>query len=395
MTNEKPVKEPFIRIVKREGVSLQKSLLINAIAILAALIVTSIFCAISSTRVNNPLEMFSSMFTGVFGSGRKIWNFLRDAMLLLGVSLALLPAFKMKFWNLGANGQIVISALVAFAFMRMGHTNGGSKFFIVLLACVCGVGAGIAWAVIPALFKAFFRTNETLFTLMMNYIAQGLVTVMITVWEPKGSGSLSPVDDYALFQLGNPQLLTIIVVALITVVMYFYLKQSKHGYELAIVGESQNTARYAGISVKMVTIRTLILSGAICGIIGVLLTASINHTVSISIHKNMGFTAIMTAWLANFNPLATIGTSFLIVFINVGMGEVRQNFGFTNDSIGNVALGLIYFCIIACQFFVNYKVIFRNHKTTMEEIHVITRGDPAAGAAKKTLFGKNKKGGDQ
>ena len=362
MTNEKTVKEPLIRIVKREGVSVGKNLLINASAIIIALLITSLFCSLSSTRVNNPLEMFSSMFTGVFGSSRKIWTFLRNAALLLGVSLALLPAFRMKFWNLGANGQIVIASLVAFAFMRYGHFNGGSKVVVMILATVCSIGAGILWAVIPAVFKAFFRTNETLFTLMMNYIAQGLVTVMITVWEPKGSGSLSPIDDYALFDIINPQFLTILVVAIITVIMYFYLTKSKHGYELSVVGESENTAKYAGINVKKVAIRTLVLSGAICGVIGLLLTASINHTVSTSIHKNMGFTAIMSAWLANFNPLVTIGTSFLIIFISTGMAEVRQNFGFTNDAIGNVALGLIYFFIIACQFFVNYKIVFRGHK---------------------------------
>lgn len=345
-----------------------KRILINACAILAALLITSIFCTLSSSRVNNPLEMFGSMFTGVFGSKRKIWSFLRDIALLLGVSLALLPAFKMKFWNLGANGQIVIACLVSFTFMRSGHVDGGSPFLIMFLATVCGIAAGIVWALIPALFKAFFRTNETLFTLMMNYIAQGLVTVMITVWEPKGSGSLSPVDDYALFEIGNPQILTILTVALITVVMFFYLTKSKHGYELSIVGESENTARYAGISVKKVMIRTLILSGAICGVIGVLLTASINHTVSVSIHKNMGFTAIMTAWLAGFNPLLTIGTSALIVFITMGMGEVRQNFGFTNDAIANVALGIIYFSIIACQFFMNYKIIVRGKSIDKEAI---------------------------
>ena len=358
MTNEKTVKEPLIRIVKREGVSVGKNLLINASAIIIALLITSLFCSLSSTRVNNPLEMFSSMFTGVFGSSRKIWTFLRNAALLLGVT----PAFRMKFWNLGANGQIVIASLVAFAFMRYGHFNGGSKVVVMILATVCSIGAGILWAVIPAVFKAFFRTNETLFTLMMNYIAQGLVTVMITVWEPKGSGSLSPIDDYALFDIINPQFLTILVVAIITVIMYFYLTKSKHGYELSVVGESENTARYAGINVKKVAIRTLVLSGTICGVIGLLLTASINHTVSTSIHKNMGFTAIMSAWLANFNPLVTIGTSFLIIFISTGMAEVRQNFGFTNDAIGNVALGLIYFFIIACQFFVNYKIVFRGHK---------------------------------
>ena len=366
MTNDKAVKEPLIRVVKREGVSIGKNLAINSIAILTALFLVSIFCAVYSTRTSNPFEMFAAMFTGAFETKRKFWNFLRDAALLLGVALALLPAFKMKFWNLGANGQIIIACLVAFAFMRLGHNTGANKLVIILSAIVLSVLAGIAWAVIPAIFKAFFRTNESLFTLMMNYIASGLVTVMITIWEPKGSGSLSPIDDYALIVLGNPQLLTILTVAIISVIVYFYLTKSKHGYELSIVGESENTARYAGISVRRVTIRTLVLSGAICGVIGLLLAGSINHNVSEVAHNNMGFTAIMAAWLANFNPLATIGTSFLIVFISTGMGQASQDFGFTSDAISKVALGFIYFFIIACQFFANYRIIFRGGKTVGE-----------------------------
>lgn len=363
MTKEKKVKEPLLHVVKRENLPLWKSLVIYAAAIMFAIILVSLFCAASSKDVNNPFEMFGSLFNGVFGTGRRIYLFVRSTMMLIGVSLALLPAFKMKYWNLGANGQILFAALITFSIMNWGYGENISRAIVVPMMIVFSILAGVVWAVIPAIFKAFFRTNETLFTLMMNYIALYLVTVMITVWAPTGSGSLSPIDEYGMptIAIGEQgfDILPIIIIAILAVVTYFYLTKSKHGYELSLVGESENTARYAGINVKRVAIRTLVLSGAICGIVGLLLSGSINHNVSESTHNNMGFTAIMTVWLANFNPLATLGTCALITFISTGMGQVQQDFGFTNNAITNVALGLIYFFIIACFFFINYKVVFR------------------------------------
>ena len=376
MTGNKTVHEPLFHVVKREDMSVGKKLLIYAAAFVGGLLLVSIFCALCSEDTNNPFEMFTSMFDGVFGTQRRFWVFLRDGALLLGVSLALLPAFRMKFWNLGANGQIVISCLVGYALMRWGEESGVSNAVVVILMIICCVGVGIIWAAIPAVFKAFFKTNETLFTLMLNYIAEGLVTVMITIWAPKGSGSLSPITEYGLPSIINAQFLPILVVTLLTVVMVFYLNKSKHGYELAVVGESENTAKYAGMNVKFITIRTLILSGAICGLIGLLLVGGINHSVNPTSHAGMGFTAIMTSWLANFNPLVTIVTSFLIIFISLGMGQVRQDFGFYNDAIANVALGIVYFFIIACHFFINYRLVFRSSKRPDEDSFIMNRKAP-------------------
>lgn len=363
MTESKTVREPLFHVVKRGSITVKKQLLIYAISIFAALLITSIFCVVSSEDESNPFAMFSAMFNGVFGTERRIWLFLRDTALLLGVSLAIVPAFKMKFWNLGANGQILISCFVCTACMF----NLGGKIsdgLLMPIMIVLSIAAGVIWAVIPAVFKAIFKTNESLFTLMMNYIAEGIVVVAITVWAPTGSGTLSPISDGEIPNLINPYLLTIIVVALITVFMTFYLNKSKHGYELSVVGESVNTARYVGINVKKVIIRTLALSGALCGIIGLILSGHINHTVNSTMHSNMGFTAIMTAWLAKFNPLVLIGTSALITFISQGMGQVRKDFGFYNDAIANVVLGIIYFFIIGCEFFIRYQLVFRKKAKT-------------------------------
>ncbi|MDY6367070.1 MAG: ABC transporter permease [Clostridia bacterium] len=359
MTDVKAVREPLFHVVKRSNIPVWKKLLYYAIAIVIALFLAALFCSASSD-VGDIGDFFKYLFQGVVGTETRIWLFARDGMLLLGVALALLPAFKMKFWNLGANGQIIISCLVSYAVMLyLGQRAGASNAVVIIVMIVAGIAVSILWAAIPAIFKAFFNTNETLFTLMMNYIAQGLVLVMIKVWSPSGSGSLDPISNYGLIDIGNVYLLTIIVVAVLTVFSYFYLNKSKHGYELSVVGESVNTAKYAGMNVKKIVIRTMILSGLICGIIGVLLTGNINHSVHSTMHGNMGFTAIIATWLAGFNPLITIGTCFLIVFISRGMSFVKVKFHFYDESIVNVVTGFIYFFIIACSFFISYKLIFK------------------------------------
>ena len=369
MAEVKAVREPLFHVVKRSNLPVWKKLLYYAIAIVVALFLAALFCSASSD-VGDMGDFFNYLFQGVVGTETRIWLFVRDGALLLGVALALLPAFKMKFWNLGANGQIVISCLVSYAVMLyLGQRGGLSNAVVIPVMIVASIAVSILWAVIPAIFKAFFNTNETLFTLMMNYIAQGLVLVMIKVWEPGGSGSLTPISqDFGLIDIGNVYLLTIIVVTVLTIFSYFYLNKSKHGYELSVVGESVNTAKYAGMNVKKIVIRTMVLSGLICGIIGLLLTGNINHSVHSTMHGNMGFTAIIATWLAQFNPLVTIGTCFLITFIARGMSFVKVKFHFYDESIVNVVTGFIYFFIIACSFFITYKLIFKKkHKNSVEE----------------------------
>ena len=366
-TTENKVKEPLFHIVKRDNMTVAKRILVYAIAIVVALFVTGIFCAVSNKEGKGLFDMFRSVFIRAFDTKSERWRFLRDVALLLGVSLAIVPAFKMKFWNLGANGQILIGCLATYACMFYGNKFEAQKWVINLLMIVTSIGMGIIWAVIPAIFKALFKTNESLFTLMMNYIATGLVSVFITVWYPKGSGSVKRVKAYALPEIINDYILTILIIVIIAVVITLYLKKSKIGFETSLVGESENTAKYVGINVKKVVIRTLIISGAICGIIGLLLTGAINYTVSEDMANNMGFTAIMTAWLAKFNPFVMIATCALINFVSNGMRQVRMDFGFYNDAISNVVLGVIYFFIIGCEFFISYKIVFRKKNKEVAE----------------------------
>ena len=356
--NNIKVNEPLFHIVKRGKMSTKKAVLIRAIAIIIGLVFTSILCSIMVGT--NPIRVLLSLFNGAFGSENKIWLLLRDTALLLTVGLALVPAFKMKFWNLGGNGQIMMGALVTIAIMRS-EIGVNNQALANVLMIVCAILVGALWAVIPAIFKAFFKTNESLFTLMMNYIAVGLVSYFINEWSTNGSGVLGLIYTGHLPKILNTHLLTIIVAVIITVIIYFYMKHSKHGYEISVVGESENTAKYTGINVKLVTIRTLAISGAICGLVGLLLSGSIDHSINEQTANNMGFTAIMVAWLGKFNPLIMILTSLLISFLTRGMAQFQGDFSYIirNKAIADIVVGIIYFVIIGCEFFITYKVVFK------------------------------------
>ncbi|MCQ2414073.1 MAG: ABC transporter permease [Clostridia bacterium] len=358
---KKEKKEPLFHIVRRTDISTKTKAVIYAIAILAGFLISSLICWAFGEDAT-PIDFFASMFTGAFGTKRLIWLLLQDMALLLGVSVALVPAFKMKFWNLGGNGQVLMGCLASiFCMFYFGDLN---NVILIPLMLVASLAAGVLWAAIPGIFKAYFDTNESLFTLMLNYIAQGLVAMFITIWVKSGSGVLSPLSAGNLPEIGgNRYILIIVVLFLLAGLMYCYLRYTKHGYELTVVGESPNTAKYIGINVKAVIIRTLILSGAIAGLVGFFLAAGINHTVSTASANNMGFTAIMTSWLAGFNPLLMFASCFFITFVNRGMQEVRMNFSFENDSISNIVVGIIYFCVIAVSFFITYQVVFRKNET--------------------------------
>ncbi len=348
--------EPLFHIVKRSNVSMKKAIAVRAIAIVVALLVAGLFIFIITKR--NPIEIYKQMFLGVFGSAHRITKALKSLAILLCISLAVTPAFKMKFWNCGAEGQALIGGLACAASM---FYLGGSvpKWLLVIVMIVTSILAGAIWAVIPALFKAKWNTNETLFTLMMNYVATSLVAFFIKCWAKDGSGILRPMTQYGLPQIANTDyLLSVIVVALLTVAIYIYMKYSKHGYEIAVVGESENTARYIGINVKNVIIRTMLLSGAICGLCGLLLVGGIDKTISTETVGGQGFTAIMVSWLGKFNPIFMILTSFLIVFLQVGTKQVSTSFRI-DTSLADITTAIILFFIIGCEFFINYELRFR------------------------------------
>ena len=350
----------MIQISKRGAVSRKRNIAIRLAAIALAIIVCAVITM--ATTGTDPLAVFSAFINGSFGSERKLWIFLQDTAILLIISLAVTPAFKMHCWNLGAEGQVLAGAMAAAACMvLLGDTVSNGA----LIACmvIASVVTGAVWAGIPALFKAKFNTNETLFTLMMNYVATQIVAYFCVKWEnPVGSCTIGVINAQNeagwLPQLGNKYLLVIMVAIIMTVLIYFYLNYTKHGYEIAVVGESERTARYIGIKVPRVIIRTMLFSGAICGVAGLLLVGGIHHTVSTSLVGGQGFTAVMVSWLAAFNPIVMILTSALLIFMGSGANQLASSCGL-NQSFGDILTGVLIFFIIGSEFFVQYKISFR------------------------------------
>ena len=356
-------KEPLFRMKKRGQISFAKIALIHFMALLLALAVCGVVIVLV-TGVN-PLAVYAAVYQGAVGNARRFWVTVRETIILMLIAVGLTPAFRMRFWNIGAEGQILMGGMTSAALMILcGDKLPG--FILIAAMLVCSCLAGMVWGLVPAWFKAKYNTNETLFTLMMNYVAMQLVTFAICFWEnPKGSNTVGTINQkthYGWFPaiFGQQYLLNVIIVLAVTVAMFLYLKYSKHGYEIAVVGESENTARYAGISVRKVIVRTMALSGAICGLAGFVAVSGSGHTISTSTAGGRGFTAIIVAWMAKFNTFVMILIALLLVFLEKGAMQIASQFRL-NDYASNVVMGIILFFLLGSEFFIQYTVHFRHH----------------------------------
>lgn len=362
-------REPLVRLAKRDDLSGGKKWAIRLVAIVLALVVGSLFIAVLG---HNPIAVYHDIITGSLGGPSTAKVTVRVAIPLLGAALAIAPAFKMKFWNIGAEGQIMVGGIAATYFALYWYDKLPKPALLIVMA-VASILAGGIWGLVPAFCKARWGTNETLFTLMLNYIAIGIEAYLQNgPWkDPSGTGFpiIAMFDQKArLPKVGGVHIGWIIVLAL-TVGMFIYMKYSKHGYEISVVGESERTARYVGIKVGKVIVRTMLLSGALCGIAGVLLVSGTDHTITTTIAGGQGFTAVMVSWLAKFNPLGMIFTSFLLVFLDRGAGEISTVFGL-NQSFADILSGIIIFFIIGCEFFITYRLSFRKSAKKEAAEHV-------------------------
>ncbi len=369
------IHEPLFHLTKRATITWWKSWLIRIAAILLGLVVCGAVAYMLSDKLQsgkkNLLDFYRSLFIdSSFTTPRKLWKLLKNMAVLQCISLAVTPAFRMRFWNTGAEGQTLMGVwgAIAVAFYFGGKVPEGALLVLMFAAALL---CGAVWAVIPAIFKAKWNTNETLFTLMMNYVATYFVSYFLVVWVPSGSSSLGKLAHGALPKIDLPFLpdkwipssvqsypLIIIVALLLTVFLYIYLHHSKQGYEISVVGESVRTARYSGMNVSKVVIRTMIVSGLLCGVAGYLIGAGLDQTITTESVGGQGFTAIMVSWLAKFNPLVMLLTSGLISLLNQGAGQISQDFN-VSGAFPDVIVGIILFFIIGCEFFINYKFVFR------------------------------------
>ena len=357
-------REPLLRIAKRDALPLWKNWAIRLAAVVLALLVCAV--VVYATVKLSPLKVYAAMWSGAFGTVRRSWVTVRDSMLMLCVGIGLAPAFKMRFWNIGAEGQILIGGIVTAACMIYWGNSMPTSLLLVVMFLVSAL-AGAVWGFIPAFFRARWNTNETLFTLMMNYVAIQLTSFFVSKWEhPIGSNSVGIINidtraGWFPTLFGQQYALNVIIVLCLTLFVFFYLRNSKHGYEIAVVGESERTAQYIGLNVKTIVMRTMLLSGAICGVSGFIAVSGVSHTISTATANGRGFTAIIVAWLAKFNAFVMILISFLIVFLERGASEIASQFNLS-EYAAKILTGIILFFIIGSEFFINYRIILRKRK---------------------------------
>ena len=335
-----------------------QSVLVRLAAVALALLLSSVLLVVLG---RNPLEVYVAMLRGAFGTPYRIQEVVVKAIPLAVTSLGILIAFKMKFWNIGAEGQILMGAFGASAvayFVPLG-------WWTLPLMAVSGMVCGGLWAMIPAFFKARFKTNETLFTLMQNYIALKWITYLqYGPWRDpnaKGFPTMPFFDDIARL----PKLFGVhvgwVVALVLAGLVYLFFARTKKGYEIAVIGESERTGQYAGMNVGQVILLGVFFSGVLGGLTGMLQAAGVNHTLSVEITGNAGNTAIITAWLANLNPAAVLVVCVLFSVLTQG-GEFIETAFAIPASAAQLLQGLILFCVLGSQFFIQYKLVWERRR---------------------------------
>ncbi len=354
-------REPIVRMVKREAISGGMTVLIRVAAVLLALVTGGIIILCLG---HNPIAVYRDMIVGSLGSNTVLNETIRVSIPLLVTALAISLAFKMRFWNIGGEGQILFGAMAA-TYFALFYYDKIPKVPLLLIMALAGIAAGALAALLPALFKAKWDTNETLFTLMLNYIALCFVKYLQN--GPWKDPRLRGFPKIAMFEpiARLPKVFGVhigwIIALAVTALCYLYLNYTKHGYEITVVGESPRTAKYAGMNVGWVLIRTMLISGALAGLAGFIQVAGADYTLSETTTGGVGFTAITVAWLSKLNPIVMVFVSFAIAILKKGANKIQTTFKIP-ASAADVLTGVILFFMLGCEFFINYKLVFRKER---------------------------------
>lgn len=352
----------FLRITKRDDLPRSKEIMITFMAILMSIVFAGIILIIFGL---NPFHIFKEIILGSLGTELRIKQTVVKAVPLIITSLGIIVAFKMKFWNIGGEGQITMGALGA-SWVALNMSPQTPSLLMILLMMLAAAVCGGIWAFVPAIFKAKLGTNETIFTLMMNYVAIKFVTYLqYGPWmDPAANGfpkiAMFP-DNAILPSIGGINIGWVFAI-IATVLIYFFMNHTKLGYEISVVGESIETARYAGMNISKVIILAMIVSGGLCGITGMIQASAIEKTLVYGIANNYGFTAIITAWLSKLNAGYALAVCVVFAMLIQG-GEYIQIALGVPSAVADIVQGLLLFFVLGSEFFMRYKVhITRGNK---------------------------------
>lgn len=348
----------MIKIVKREDVDTKFVLIVRAIAIVGAMVFAGVFIAMIGY---NPLRVFSEMFFGAIGTTMRLQETINKAVPLIIASLGILVAFKMKFWNIGGEGQIMMGALGA-GFVALNYADNLPRPILLLSMAGVAVLLGGIWALIPAIFKVKMGTNETIFTLMLNYVAIKIVQFLqFGPWkDPQATGFPKIPNFHTSAVLPNLFGIHIgwLIALLLTILMYIFIRYTKKGYEIEVVGESINTAKYAGMNVNGIILFAITLSGGLCGLVGMIQASAMERTLSYTLSASYGYTAIITTWLSGLKAQYILITSIAFAILIQGGNFVQVSMQIPSAVAGMIQ-GMILFFVLGSEFFIKYKLAGR------------------------------------
>ncbi len=344
----------MLKIIKRDDLSKRQILKVRITAIVLAIVFSGLFIAILGY---NPFKVFYNMFLGAIGTKIRIEQTLTIAIPLVITSLGILVAFKMKFWNIGGEGQILMGGFAA-SYAALNFDFLPKPILLLTMGIFAIVGGGV-WAFIPAFFKIRFGTNETIFTLMMNYIAIKWITYLqFGPWRDPNAMGFPKIPMFTSNAI-LPKLLGVhigwIVALIMTALIYVFMNHTKKGYEIAVVGESIDTAKYAGMNIKVVVVFAMIVSGGLCGLAGMIQASGVERTLAVSLSGGYGFTAIITTWLSGLSAPLVLLTSFAFAIMIQG-GNFIQTALQIPQSAADMIQGMILFFVLGSEFFIQYKV---------------------------------------
>ena len=356
-------------VVKRENCPLIKKCGFYLAAVALALVMGALLLLALGV---DPIAYYTRMFTmGTIGNKiayKTYINYLKEFVPLALTSVALSLAFKMRFWNIGGEGQFILGAISAalIAFKLGPILPNGLTLLIMCLAAM--VVAGLYGLGVAAL-KVKFGTNETLMTLMLNYVA---VYILNYIGETKAdwnfflqADSQRPVFEKFASIVSFPSIpmgknftlnVCVILTLLIGVIVFVYLKYTKHGFEINVVGDSAGTARYAGMKVNSIVLRTVFLSAALIGLAAAFKVGTAG-VLSTSITDDVGWTGVIVAWLSQLNTGAIFVVSALISVLNFGSVQAATTFAQVDSSFANMLQGVILFLVLAADFFIRFRIV--------------------------------------
>lgn len=346
-----------IQLEKRATPSLMMLTLVPIISIILALLLGAVF--LISTGYN-PLEVYMMLFKGAFATKYGLTETVVKAIPLMLTGLGVSLAFRMQLWNIGAEGQLYMGGFGA-TWVALTFPDLPAMVmipFMLVAAFICG---GL-WGLLPAIPKAFLKVNETITTLLMNYIAILWVDYLVYgPWkDPNGFNFplTAPFAPAALLPtLGNSRIHLGLVFALIAaLVIYILMRYSKWGYEVRIIGESPAAARYAGMNIKKNILLVMLVSGGLAGIAGMSEVSGIAGRLQHGLSPGYGYTAIIIAWLGRLHPAAVILVSFLFGGLLVG-GYAIQLIGLPAATV-NMLQGALLFFVLGGQILNNYDIKF-------------------------------------